>query len=272
MRKAIFLILIFLSLILLLVRLSNKPLASFLGLSAHTGIKVDANVGSKVVIDGSEVGKTPYQDESYSVGDHLIEVAPLPEGTGSGKITWRAYVRLNQGTLTVVNRDLEATQANSSGEVITLEPGSGIAVVSAPAGADVEVDGTAYGKTPLYIPSITPGDHLFIVGKPDFLKRSIRANLVAGFKLNLSVDLAISEADLTQVTTVPIQSSKQVVVKQTPIGFLRVRKDATINSAEVERVAPGDVLILLEEIPGWDRVKLSDGKEGYVSSAFVEKK
>ena len=86
------------------------------------------------------------------------------------------------------------------------------------------------------------------------------------------MDLALSEADLTTVAAPVITQTPQVIVKETPTGFLRVRDKASLSGKEIAQVKPGDSLILLEELTGWDRVRLSDGTEGFVSSTYVEKK
>ena len=116
------------------------------------------------------------------------------------------------------------------------------------------------------------GEHQFVLSKENYLNRSIRATLVDGFSLQISADLAISEADLTRSVTVPVTTSNEVVVKRTPTGFLRVREDATTNAKEITRVSAGETLGLLEEKTGWSRVRMKDGKEGWVSSAYIEKK
>jgi uncharacterized protein YgiM (DUF1202 family) len=96
--------------------------------------------------------------------------------------------------------------------------------------------------------------------------------LVEGYNLNVSVDLAIAEADLTKVATEPQLSTQLVVVRRTPVGFLRIRSGPNTASSEVGRVVPGDTLTLLEEVSGWSKIRTVDGKEGYVSSVYVEKK
>lgn len=265
MRKVILILLSFISLVLLLIRFGSEPLSKVLGLQPRAGIRVEANTEAKVYIDEKEIGKTPYQVEELLPGDHLVKVE-------TNSSFWQGYVKLNSGTLSVVNRELAQTAASSSGEVITLEKGQGATIISTPDKADVEIDGKAYGKTPLFVSNLLPGEHIFLVSHNNFLKRSIRAMLAPGFNLNLNIDLAIAEADFTKISTIPLQSSKQVTVLQTPTNFLRVRSGASLNSPEVARVKPGDTLILLEELPSWDRVRLPDGKEGYVSSSFVEKK
>lgn len=240
-------------------------MSKFLGLEPRAGIRVQANQEAKVSIDQKDVGKTPFQGEDFIPGDHLVSLQ-------ADNSRWQGYVKLNRGTLSVVNRDLTETQASSSGEIITLEPGSGATVISTPTQSDVEVDGKGYGQTPLLIKDLASGEHTFLISHNNFLKRSIRAVLAVGYNLNLVVDLAISETDFTKITTVPIQTSMRVVVKDTPTGFLRVRAQPSVSSSEVGRINPGDILTLLEEVGSWDKIKLSSGKEGFISASYVEKK
>lgn len=269
MRKVIFLLLIFISLLVLVLRLGGGPVAKFLGIQQRAGLRVDAAEAGLVSIDKKQVGSTPWQDENLSVDDHLVEITA--EGSQSARL-WQGVVKLNEGTLAVVNRDLGDDQAHSSGEVITLEPGKGAVVISNPTGSDVEIDGKMSGKTPLSVGDLVPGEHMFVLSHSNYLKRSLRVNLADNFLININVDLAVSEPDLTNVAVAPISANQRVIVKKTPTNFLRVRAEANQNSIEVERVLPGDSLVLLEELPNWDRVRLADGKEGYVSSSFVDKK
>ncbi len=265
MRRVIFALLVFVSLIILIIRFGSSPLSKILGLESRAGVRVEASQEAKVLIDQKEVGKTPFQSEDLAPGDHLISLQ-------ASSSNWQGYIKLNSGTLSVVNRDLAETAASSSGELITLEPGIGATIISTPTQADVEIDGKSYGQTPILIKDLAPGEHVFLISHNNFLKRSIRAVLAPGYNLNLIVDLAISETDFTKITSVPIQSSKQLVVKATPTGFLRVRAEPSLSSREIARVNPGDILTLLEEKDSWDKVKLSDGKEGYISASYVEKK
>lgn len=271
MRKVILLILIFLSIMALGLRFGTQPLMQALKLEERAGLKVESNKIAKVIINGKEVGTTPFQDENLRSGEHLVSLKSK-EATEAGQFSWQGYVKLNSGTWTVVNRELTFTQGASSGEVITLEKGQGVTVVSNPSSAYVFMDGKEIGRTPLAISDVKISQHLFLISKENFLKRSIRATLIEGYNLSLAVDLAIDQVDLTKIPTIPLSSSSQLVVKSTPTGFLRVRSSPDLNSSEVARVTPGDTLILLEEVPNWQRIRLSDGKEGYVSSVYTEKK
>lgn len=264
MRKTIFIFLVSLSFFLIVFRLSSKHILQFLESNNRSGIRVDTNPAATVLIDKTEVGKTPIQKEDLKKGDRLVEVK-------SDQGVWQGYVKLNTGTLTVVNRDLNKNNPSSSGEVITLEKGEGVSVISSPSEADVEVNGVNKGKTPVLLTGLSAGEHLFLISKPNFLTRSIRSVVTDGYRLGINVDLAVAELDVTQVPTTPIQATPMVEVLPTPTGFLRVRSSDNTSSAEVARVFPGDKLQLLEEVPNWKKVKLSDGKEGYVAAQYVRK-
>lgn len=264
MRKTLILILVSLSIIILIIRFGSSPILSLLGFKERAGIKIDTNTEARVSIDNQDLGATPLQKEDLAPGQHLVVLT-------SDNGQWQGYVKLNAGTLSVVNRELAPNDASSSGEVITLERGSGVTIVSNPSPSDVEVDGKVEGKTPLSLTSLPLGEHLFSISHPNYLKRSVRAALTEGYQLTLSVDLAISEADLSQVSTPPVTINSTVKVLSTPTGFLRVRDTPSTIGVEIGRVSPGDSLVLIEEQGSWDKVKLPNGKEGYVSSAYVEK-
>lgn len=268
MRKAILFLLVCLSIFVLIIRFGYKPLSDILGLQQRAGVRIDSTPGSQVSVDNNPLGNTPVQKEDLSAGEHLVALS-------SSQGSWSGYVKLNSGTLTVVNRDLEPTEASSSGEIITLNPGKGVTITSDPAASDVEIDGNPVGKTPLSLANISSGEHLFTISHPSYSARSIRASLVDGYNLTLSVDLAISAADLTQTAQnapAPSPSPEEVVVTQTPNGFLRIREQASTSSKVVGQASSGDTLTLLQEQSGWDKIQTKDGVVGYVSTQYIQKK
>jgi hypothetical protein len=274
-KKFLLIILAFLSIVALAIRFGAEPLMDYIGSNQRAGLRIEANKKSQVLINGELVGETPFQNENLKTGEYLITLTP-PEATSEAEASvsahlWKGYVHLNNGTLSVINRELESQAVLSSGEIITLKKGSGVNVVSTPGEAMVSVDGKDYGRTPVTIQSLTPGEHQFVLSRENYLKRSIRVTLVEDYALTLAVDLAISEADLSKSATIPTTTSSDVVVKQTPTGFLRMREDSTVNAKEVTRIAPGEKLTLIEEKTGWSKVRTKEGKEGWVSSAYIQK-
>lgn len=265
MKKTIVLILVLISIFILLIRFADFGLQFFLGAKKVSGINVlSMPSGATVYLDGVEAGKTPYEDKNLTPKEYAIKIE-------KADLLWQGRVKLTAGTVTVLSRDLAKDFSSSAGETLALERGSGVTIISSPDGAQIEVDGKSYGATPLSL-KLESGDYMVALSRPGYLKRSIRTNLPEGYKLVVSADLALSEADLTAVQTPSITQTPEVVVKDTPTGFLRVRDKPALTGKEIAQAKPKDSLVLLEELPGWYRVRLSDGVEGYVSSSYVEKK
>ena len=265
MKKTILLLLLLISVLVLVMRYSSLLLESVFGIRERAGISVLSRPdGATVYLDDTEVGKTPYDDKNLQPKVYSIKIE-------KDQVRWAGKVKLTNETLAIVSRDLAQDQASSSGEILTLEKGRGMTVISNPSQGEIEIDGQSFGKSPQSI-QLQPGEHTILISHPNYIKKSIHANLPEGFNLTVSVDLALSEADLTTISTPTITTTPQVKVLDTPTGFLRVRDRASLLGQEIAQVKPDDTLILLEELPGWFRIRTSEGVEGYVSSSYVEKK
>lgn len=264
MKKIIFFTIVFVSVVFIILRFAPTFISQYLGIDNKAGIKVLSQPqDSQVYINNEEVGKTPYENEQLTAGEYTVKIR-------NNDFLWEGRVKLNAGTLSIINRDLAKDLASSAGETLTLEKGQGVTIVSKPVGAEVEINGKYYGKTPISL-DLQSAEHTINISHTNYLKRSIRAFIPESHKLVINVDLSISEADLTAINTVPIIETQEVVIKNTPTGFLRVRDKPSLNGAEIGRVVPGDKLVLLEELSGWVRIRLADSKEGYVSSSYVDK-
>ena len=271
MRKVLIIILIFLSVISITLQLGSGYLKGILGRGLKAGIRVESNVPAKVLLNSQDVGTVPFQDDSLKPGDYVVSLK-ADEATDSAKVFWEGYAKLNDGSLTIVIRDIADTKETSAGEIISLEPGRGATITSSPSNAEVFIDGKLSGRTPLSIPGLSSGEHQFIISRENFLKRSIRSKVIDGLDLIISVDLAITEPDLTKLPQEPTSSTQEIVIKNTPTGFLRVRESSSLNAKEIGQVKPKEIYLLLEETPGWVRIRLKDGKEGWVSSSYIQKK
>lgn len=264
-KKILVWTLIFLCVVALLLRFSNKIAETFLGVKQTSGISLLSDpTDAAVFLDGREVGKTPFESSDLDVKEYTVKIE-------KNNAFWQGRIKLNASTVVVIKRDISADPTSAAGEILTLIRGKGITVISNPIGAQVEIDGKVYGKTPITVDE-SVGEHTISVSRTNYLNRNIKADLPANFNLIISVDLALSEADLTVVQTPSIAKTPEVIVKKTPTGFLRVRDKPSLAGKEVAQVKPEEMLILLEELGGWYRVRLSSGIEGYVSSSYVEKK
>lgn len=266
MKKIIWLVLIFLSVFFLSLRFLGPLILSQFNLQAKAGIRVMSTPeNATVFLDGTERGKTPFEETSLNPGEYLVKL-------NQGETSWQGRVRLNSGTLSVVNRELSKELISSSGEILTLESGQGVTIISSPSSAQLEIDGKLIGKTPINV-EVVEGDHTFVLSLDNYLKRSIRAYVPKKYSLNLNVDLALAPTLATESPTPTIMAKKTLlVVKETPTGFLRVRDRPSLSGLEIARVAPGNELELIEEGPQWTKIKTAQGLEGYVSTTYVEKK
>lgn len=264
-KKALIFGLVLVSLLIITLQFSNKIASSVFKTREKAGLRVlSVPIGANVYVNGDSVGKTPYEDQDLTTQEYALKIE-------TDSSSWEGKIKLIPGVLTVLNRELTPDSSSSAGEVLTLEKGKGVTIISNPSGALVEINGKQYGNTPISV-DIAPGEHTFAIKKPSYLNRSIRATVPDGYNLVINADLALSEADLTKLTAPVITETPKVLVKNTPTGFLRVREKASVTSPELAKVSPGDELVLLEELSDWVRIRLSNGTEGYVSSTYVEKK
>lgn len=265
MKKLLFSCLVGFSLVILLIYFGSKPMLDALGYQARSGLKITSYPEASVFINGEAQGKTPFEDDNLTSGEYQVKLV-------STDSSWQGLVRLTRGTVTVVNRELSPKTGVSSGETLTLDDGGGVIITSTPDQALVSINGKPYGKTPLSVSNLEPGGYTFLLEHDNYLKRSIKATLPTGKFLHLEVDLALTEANLaTSVTQPAVSTLPKLIVLQTPTGYLRVREKPSLSGAEIGKVSPGDNLTYIEEVPGWYKVRLENGTEGYVSSSYIQK-
>lgn len=78
-----------------------------------------------------------------------------------------------------------------------------------------------------------------------------------------------AKESLTKIGT-NVAGGKSAKVKDTPTGWLRVRKDASLNGEELGRVNTGDTVTVLEEKAGWLKIKTASGLEGWASADYLQ--
>lgn len=264
MKKTIFIILIFLSVLALIFRFGAPLLADFWE-SPKSGLKIISMPEAEVFLDEKEMGSTPYENNDLKAGEYQIKLK-------AGENLWQGMILTTPGTVSLLSRKITGSIASSSGEALILKKGKGVFITSTPAGAKVEIEGKVYGETPLMISDLIAGEYLFLLSHPGYHERQIRAVLPSGMMLNINSDLAVAEVNLGMNNNLPkVKTEAQLTVKQTPTGFLRVRDKPSMTGQELARVFPGESLILLEELGAWDKIRTSLGVEGYVSGAYVTK-
>ncbi len=247
------------------------------------GIKVNSNPAANIFIDDKLLGKSPFE-QKYPAGDYVLKLIPQDS---TGQVTsWQGKVKLNPSVYTYINRDLGPSELVSGGEILTLEKltrnDTQLNVLSIPDAATVLVDGLERGVTPLLLEDLTDGEHDIAISAVGFISRTVRVQLTQSYKLTANIQLALSKAEEitpTGVVTTPssIDDTKKnnkptVVIKDTETGFLRVRSGPSKSATETAQVKPGDIYPLIEEKDGWIKISITDGKEGWVSGQYAEKK
>jgi len=298
MKKALLIIVISFILSLIIIFGSQVVLAK-------TGGKGELQVTSipdaKVYADNQYLGKTPVcrcaSVDPKSVLDaktYTLKLVPV-----SGDTTpFYEQVTIAKGVLAVVDHTFSGV-TQSEGSTLELEPlddksDSSIVVTSFPSGVTVLLDDNAVGTTPLSISKPTESDHLLTVKKTGYKDKTLHIRTPLGYKLHVIVYLAIdpnapvpsalndntasSSGDLegggeasAEATLAPSQVVAKVTILDTPTGFLRVRAEPNLGSAEVEEVKPGDSLYYIDEQDGWYQVKLPDSKIGWISTQYAKK-
>jgi len=97
-------------------------------------------------------------------------------------------------------------------------------------------------------------------------------NIQTGYQLNIEIKLKVKEVVSSQNEkeeneTAPVV---QIIILNTPTGWLRVRKGAGTSYDEVGRVKPSEKYPFIEEKNGWYKIKLND-EEGWISAQYAEK-
>ena len=240
---------------------------------ALSALSVSSVPTARVFVNGEDRGRTPFYEEQLKSGDYTIKI------TTDGQ-EWSGKIRLNPGVLTVVNRELADNEASQSGEIITMDKGRGLAIISNPSQAEVRVDGQVKGTTPLVIEDINAGDHTVVLKAEGFLERMVKVRVRENYKLTINMQLAAQALPLTPPQPeVPLSpapsvepSGPHIIVKETGTTFgLHVRSGPGLGHPVIEDIKPGEKYPILGEEKGWVNIRLSDGREGWVSGRYVTK-
>ncbi|HSX40555.1 MAG TPA: PEGA domain-containing protein [Candidatus Saccharimonadales bacterium] len=244
-------------------------------------LQATATPNSSVYINGKPIGKTPLclcsLSQMLPSGDYTIKLIPLQSDLPpfEGKIT------ITGSTLTAVDW-LFGKESQSEGSIIGLSglPSKSdlqVLITSFPQGAQVTMDSSAVGITPLLLKNTTESDHDIRISRDGYKDKLIRIHTRPGYKVTVTVYLAIN---LSAPTPTPAPSASpfatptptaKITILQTPNGFLNVRAQADVTSTRLTTVTPGESFDLVSEQSGWYQIKLTDGTLGWVSSQYAQK-
>lgn len=246
--------------------------------SGKGAIQVTSTPRSDVFLNGKLIGQTPLckceGKDMISTGEYTVRLVPHD----SNFSPFEEKIQIVRSILTVVDRTF-GKGAESEGSIITLSPLSDsqklqLLVISFPDSASVVIDSNSVGNTPLLLSNLTESDHEVKILKNGYKDKIIKIRTVKGYKLSLTSFLGVSDV-LSPTPSAPVASPSATISKieilQTPTGFLRVRESNSLGSAEIGQVYPGNSYELIGEEDGWYKIKLPDGKEGWVSNQYAQK-
>ncbi|OGH24125.1 MAG: hypothetical protein A3B47_04630 [Candidatus Levybacteria bacterium RIFCSPLOWO2_01_FULL_39_24] len=248
--------------------------------SGKGALQVTSSPKSRVYLENKLVGTTPFcacdLAQMLAVGDYTIKL--VPDGS------FRPYeikITINKSTLTAVDRAF-ADNGESDGSIISLSPLENkkdveVMIISLPDKANVFLDSNPVGVTPLLLKQVSESDHDLRLTRDGYKDKSIRIKTALGFRLSSLIFLGVN-ADLSNPLvaspTATLSSSvtvSKVLILDTPTGFLRVRENSSINSAEIGQIKPGESYELISEKVGWFEIKLTDEKTGWISAQYAIK-
>ncbi len=250
-------------------------------------LQVTANPKSNVYLNGKLIGSTPLckceGKEMIQIGDYTLRLEP--EDTSFASFEEKIHVA--KSILTVIDRTF-GKGALSDAHIITLsqldnKKAVELVVISFPDDVRVYVDSNPSGSTPTLLKNITESDHEIRLAKDGYREKTIRVRTVSGYKLSVIAYLGVEENVLGQSTALIASPSAAaasasatpsvttILILDTPTGFLRVRESNSLASSEIARISPGDSVEFLDEVDNWYKVKLKDGKVGWVSKQYAKK-
>ncbi len=259
-------------------------------------LQVASNPKASVFLDGKHVGQTPFMDQKLKPGEYAVKL--VPEDPTGRLPAWETKIKLSSQILTVVSRDIAATDQQSSGEILTLEPLStktqnSLAIVSLPDTVVIKIDNQPQGFTPKSIDNINPGEHIVSLTQAGYKEKTLRVKIDSGYKLTVSAQLAKESLIEAEPESTPepemspspkptssaaiednqpasasavAKSKPYVEILSNPIGFLRIRQEPNTTAKEIARAVPGQRLPYVdEEKNGWYKVTFAPGKTGWLA-------
>lgn len=241
-------------------------------------LQVTSVPNSQVLLDGKPIGKTPLclceLPELIKVGEYELKLIPVEKDLKE----YSQRIKINQGALTVVDRTFDKQVTSSTGSIITLsgisdENKSELMVLSFPSKAQVILDSNNVGETPLLLEDVPSSDHEIKILKDGYREKVIKVKTIPGKRLEATISMGV-RTDLASDTPKASPAgvlANQIIILDTPTGFLRVRESDSLNATQITTVKPGDKFEMVSEKTGWYQIKLPDGKNGWISSEYGQK-
>ena len=160
----------------------------FLG-SKRAGLKIMTTPPASVVLDGKQVGQTPYEESKLSAKATKLQLVPQ-----SGQ-PWETTVTLRKNLQQVVERVFGQTDQESEGYVMELseignKAQSQLSVVTIPDPSTVRLDGQPKGFSPITVDLPNDQTHDVSVSSAGYNEKKVSVIVPKGHKLQLTIQLS----------------------------------------------------------------------------------
>lgn len=157
------------------------------GSSGKAGLSVNASYGqATVILDGTLIGKTPYESQTLKPGEHTLSVK-------ADQGSYETKIQLVSQAQTAVTREVGTGKDFFAGNVVWMEKISGdstsVSIITNPTNAVVKLDTVEKGTAPLTLNDVSEGSHTIEISKDGYETQSVFLKFKRGFKLNVIADL-----------------------------------------------------------------------------------
>jgi len=242
-------------------------------------LQVLSSPRATVMLNDKIVGETPFFNSKIKAGKYSLKLIPI--GQADNILPYETSLELKKGLKTALQWNFRATEASSSGYIMTQEPVADksqavLMIVSEPSGAVVKLDDQIIGTTPIQKGGLPAKQYKIDISSPGYVSEQLMVNVEAGYKLIINFRLGQGTDQITpaageeETTPTPTpKPEKMIKIKDTPTGWLRVRSKPGLSGEELAKVNPGDEFGVLDEQNGWYKIEYQEGKEGWVSGTYV---
>jgi hypothetical protein len=242
--------------------------------------------GAEIKLDGISVGKTPYASSTISPGSYEIEISFNNYETQKARVTVEKGYTLN-GSIqlfpTPVPSSLDPFEDSPNIYDLSLEDAVittdtqkwALAVVYWNETRGIDISGTGKNRELVFNYFIDYKGNIFdergkMLSSTDELATLSSAERGAYLGRTQDGEGITNDARDALNTLFDLGlSSKTATIKETGMGWLRVRSLPSLSGEEVTRVDVGLTFSVLEEQTGWVKIKVSADSEGWVSSDYV---
>ncbi|MFH1565689.1 MAG: PEGA domain-containing protein [bacterium] len=244
----------------------------------ETSVSVVSNpAGAVVKIDDEEKGVTPINLSNITEGSHTVEISKQGYEKQSIYLKFKNGFKLNVVAdifLLPIPENLEAISYSDKIKVYNLALSDSAITVD----PEIWAKAAAYfGKTREDAPTL----NFFVDYKGNIYDANgVKTTLDSSNVLSESIVigyLAQNKGDLSELAQEALavfgNAKPKEIAKIIPtgIGWLRVRKEASLESAEIAKVNVGETFTILEKKESWVKIKVDETTEGWVSSTYVQK-